>query len=373
MENQFSISVKTALDVLLPVAVFAASERSLADVYKHVLIKHDGTKCFAIAGNGSQSLIRSLSLPMLAVEPFQVCLDGVKLRAILSGLKDAAEQDMVVSWTEANATIKIGRSKLTLAVINPSGYPSPDRLGNDASTLILPLPVILEALRSVFHACADKDARHFLNGCFLSFDVDKLIVAGTDGHRLCRIVKQVGTGNTGQGILPRKFVEHFHFNAGKVAGDVRLRLTSNMVEATWDGGQLRSNLIDGKYPDISPFFDKGNIKLFQCSKDSMMQSISRLRATVFEKLPSVAIEASSSELRLVTLDEHKAESGIDYVGATICSSLEKPISININYLSECINHIDDDELVFCLSEHGGVIIKAADSSEQQEIINPLRR
>lgn len=372
MENQFTLNVKTALDVLLPVAAFAASERSLADAYKHVLIKHDGGKCFAIAGNGNQTLIRTLSLPMIAVEPFEVCLDGVKLRAILSGLKDAAEQDMTVSWNDANATVKVGRSKLTLSVIDPKSYPSPEKLGAEAATVVLPLPVILDALRSVFHACADKDARHYLNGCYLSFDENKLIVAGTDGHRLCRMVKQVGNGNAGQGILPRKFVEHFQLNAGKITGDVRVRLTANMVEATWDGGQLRSNLIDGKYPDIGAFFNAEHTRLFQCSKESILNSIARLRATVYDKLPSLSIEACNSELRLVTLDEHKAESGIDFLVATVQSDM-KPLSININYLSDCINNIDDDNLDFMLAKTGGVVIKPSQHGAYQEIIQPLRR
>jgi DNA polymerase III subunit beta len=372
MAEQIPLGVKTALDVLLPVAAFAAGERSVNDVYKHVLIKSDGNQCFAIASNGSQSLIRALPLPLLS-EPFSVCMDGVKLRGILSGLKDASEQDMLISWSASSATIKVGRSKLTLAVIPASTYPSPERLGDDAATVVLPSGVILDALRSAIHACGENDVRHFLNGCFLRFDEQTLVVAGSDGHRLCRIVKTVNTSTSAQGILPKKFIDLLHQNAGKMGGDIRLRMNRNMVEATWSGGQLRSALIEGQYPDFTRFFDAKHTPLFTCSKQSILQSISRLRATVYEKLPSLSIESDGGELKLVTLDEHKIESGIDYLTAKIDSNGLKPLSINISYLSDCLNTISDDELNFSLAETGGVVIKSANNVDYLEIIQQLRR
>ncbi len=54
MSQQFSLSVKAALDSLLPVAGFAATERSVNEVYKHVLIKSTGESLYAIGCNGAQ-------------------------------------------------------------------------------------------------------------------------------------------------------------------------------------------------------------------------------------------------------------------------------------------------------------------------------
>lgn len=375
MINQIVLNIKVAIDAITPVAVFASTEKSVNDVYKHVLLKCNGEQIFAISCNGSQSVIRTLKMSGIVMEAFELCLDAVKLRAVLAGFKDATNQDMTLSWDDVAAVVKVGRSKLTIPVIDPSSFPYPDKLTDETFSAILPASVFVESIKSTSHACAHRDVRYYLNGCHLKFAAGIFSVTGTDGHRVSRVIKNVNTesSQTSQGIIPTKFIDLIQSNLGK-SGDIRVRMNTNMIEVTWHDGQLRSTLIDGQFPDTNAIFDGGNTELFKCSRTELMQSISRLRATLFEKLPSLTINLSKEgEVKLSTLDEQKNESGVDYLDALIMAHTETELSINLMYLSDVLAIMSHDEIAFSLCVGNGIKIKQVSDDSFNTVIAQLRR
>lgn len=380
MVNQLVLNVKVAIEAILPVSAFAATERSVNDVYKHVLIKFNGNQCFAIGCNGSQSIIRTVQLQGMLVEPFELCLDGVKLRAVLSGLKDVSSQEMTIVWDDVSAVIKVGRSKLNIPVINASAFPYPDKLNDENFCAVLPSTVFIESLKFTSHSCAERDVRYFLNGCHVKFSDGIFCAIGSDGHRISRVVKSISldskaSGAVHQGIIPKKFLDMLFNNIGK-CGDVRIRMNTDMIEITWSEGQLRSTLIDGKYPDSTAFFSGENTPFFQCSRAELVQSLSRLKATAYEKLPSLSIAlCEDGEVKLSTLDEQKNESGIDFLSARIDPAAQSATEfcVNLFYLSECLSQMNQDDIEFSLCAGNSIKIKQSTDDSVNTVIGQLRR
>lgn len=369
----FTMSVKDAISTLLPIAAFASSVRSQVDIYKHVLIRSNGSQCFAIACNGAQTIIRTIPLGLVS-EEFQVCIDGAKLAAILSSLKDSQSENMTISWTDAVATVKVGRSKLTAQVVDASGFPEPQKLGDEHSSIIIPSGLLLSSLKSVIHSCASNDARHFLNGCHFHFNESGFTVTGADGHRISRVCKAIvsNTQVSSSGILPKRLVDLLSSVLDKV-GDVRIRLSPVMIELTMQGCQIRSVLIDGKFPDTTPFFAGSEQPLFSATKQSVTNALNRLKATIYEKLPAVSIEAENQDVKLTTLDEQKKESGLDFVSAKVVDPNLK-ISMNISYLSDALMQISDNDTVhFSVVTANSIKITSENNADFCAIIAQLRR
>jgi DNA polymerase III sliding clamp (beta) subunit (PCNA family) len=369
----FSIQVKDAIATLLPIAVFASSVRSQIDVYKHVLIRSNGAQCFGVACNGAQTIIRSMPLPMLS-EPFKVCIDGSKLAAILGSLKDCASETMNITWTDAVATIKVGRSKLTAQVVDPDSFPEPQKLSDEHSSIVMPSSVLLSSIKSVSHSCAANDARNYLNGCYFNFNASGFSVIGSDGHRISRVCKPIVSNaqTNSSGIFPKRLIEVLSSTLDKV-GDVRIRLTTTMVELTMQGCQVRSVLIDGKYPDTATFFVGNEQPLFRATKQSVTNALNRLKATIYEKLPAVSIEADNNEVKLSTLDEKNQESGLDYVQADVVDQSLK-ISMNISYLSDALQQVDDDDtVIFSVVTASSIKISSTKNADFSAVIAQLRR
>ncbi len=376
MSQQFSLSVKAALDSLLPVAGFAATERSVNEVYKHVLIKSTGESVYAIGCNGAQSILRTLPTQQMFSDAFELCVDGTKLRAILQGFKDSPDKEMTLTWEAggSSAAVQVGRTKLVLAMIAPEGFPYPEKLVNPNFEIVLKSSVLINALRATNHAIGNRDVRAYLNGCHIKFAGGMFSVTGTDGHRISRVNHgvQLGEQSCGEGIIPSRCLDLICTSMDKES-DVRVRMSQGMIELTSAGNQLRSTLIDGQFPDTTHFFGDA-VRLLDCKKSELMQAIGRLRATVYEKLPSLTIElAGKDELKLATLDESKQESGVDFISAAVRADTIPVLSLNISYLSDCLAEIADDEVSLSVLPNNSVRIASLKDSSFHGVIAQLRR
>lgn len=381
MGKSLVISVREAVDNLLPVVMFASDKgKGVLPIYSHVLLKCTAKGLVAISGNGAQFTCRTVSNDN--TEECEVCIEGAKLRTILTSYKDQPEtQSVTITFddagagiNDAGAVIKCGRSKLSLNVVDPSTYPSPDKVNpENVFEAIMPFRVWRDSLLSCSHAVAQNDARHYLNGMCIRFNDSQFTVISSDGHRLSRVLNNaVAAGRSIEAILPRRFLDMTSI-IPKSTSDIRIRIDSRMIEITWNGGQLRSQLVEGRYPNIDPFFSGTAINHFKVDRQQLLSALLRLRATVDDSRPAIVIAPEQSgELRVSTEGLGQVETGEDFIAAEILSEFT-PIALNINYLSDSLNSFSDETLFFSKSPQGvgHVLIKGA--GEKTDIIVPINR
>ena len=376
MNNTLVITVREALDSILPVAVFAPTDKSILPIYGFVLLKSSPKGLVALSGNGAQFLLKNVSPNV--THTHEVCLDGAKLRAILTGYKDLpADQSVTISWDETGAVIKSGRSKLTLNVVDASTFPSPDKVSPDnLFEVVMPSHVLRDSVNACIHAVGQKDARFYLNGMCFKFSDDKFSVVSTDGHRLSRVLTQsVCCGRTIQAIVPKRFLDLLSV-IPKGIQDIRMRIDSRMIELTWLGGQIRSQLVDGQFPETDAHFAMPCQQMFKVPRQELISALNRLRATVDDKRQAILIgmdqsDLTQSGLRVATEGSNKTEiTGEDFLAVNILNSFSD-LSLNINYLNDCLNSFSEPDLVFSRGDKGVVLITGQDS--KIEIISPINR
>lgn len=382
MGKSLVISVKQALDNLLPVVMFASDKgKGVLPIYSHVLLKCTAKGLVAISGNGAQFTCRTVSHDN--TEECEVCIEGAKLRTILTSYKDQPEtQSVTITFDDdagTGAVIKCGRSKLNLNVVDPSTYPSPDKVNpENVFEAIMPFRVWRDSLLGCSHAVAQNDARHYLNGMCIRFNDGQFTVISSDGHRLSRVLNNTVTaGRSIEAILPRRFLDMISI-IPKGTSDIRIRIDSRMIEITWNGGQLRSQLVDGRYPNIDPFFSGEAINHFKVDRQQLLSALLRLRATVDDSRPAIVIAPEKSgELRVSTEGLGQVETGEDFITAEIFSDFT-PMALNINYLSESLNSFSDETLFFSKSlkgigSHGVSHVMIKGAGEKTDIIVPINR
>lgn len=372
MNNSIIVTLREALDSIMPVAVFAATERNTNSVYNFVMLRATPSGLVALSGNGAQWLLKNVN--QTPAESNMVCLDGVKLRAILGGFKDMPDTQQVnISWDEKGAVVKAGRSKLTLNVIDPSTYPTPERVSKeDVFEVMMDGNALREAVTCCSHAVAHKDSRHYLNGMCFQFKRGFFTVISSDGNRMSRVMsEQANSANDAvEAIVPRRFLDLMSMMP-KQASEVRLRMDLRMIELTWDDGQIRSQVVDGKFPETNAHFSMLAEPQFVVSRQDLMSALSRLKATVNETRPAVVLCRDNNELRIATEGASSSDvTGEDFIQAQICDGFSD-LSLNIHYLNDALNSFLDAELTFSKSEMGFVLIKG--QSDKTDIIGQIKR
>lgn len=374
MNQSIVISVKEATENLLPVVMFASDKgKGVLPIYSHVLLKCSAKGLVAISGNGSQFTCRTVSIDN--TDDFEVCVEGSKLRTILSSYKDQPDtQKVTISFDASGAVIKCGRSKLSLNVVDPTTYPSPDKVNPDnVFETVMPFRVWRDSLMGCSHSVAQNDARHYLNGICIRFKEDLFTVVSSDGHRLSRVLTEnVAAQRAVEAILPRRFLDMMSI-IPKSTTDIRVRIDSRMVELTWFGGQIRSQLVDGRYPDIDGFFSGAKEEHFMVDRQQLLSALLRLRATVDDIRPAIVITPDQAgELRITTEGLGQIQTGEDFINAEIFNDFS-PMALNINYLNDSLHSFSDEKLYFSKSAQGIGHVLIRGSGGKTDIIVPINR
>lgn len=371
----FSVSGFDALNSVLPVASFVktnAANTMLGFVY----IKASDDKLFCLSANGSQCLAKSVNLTLQSVPEFEICLEGAKLRSIIGSLKDAEKIDFTIEGD--TATISAGRSKLKCPAMSAATYPTPPRVAAETFSMKLSIESLMQLLKRTRHAIGVNDPRFFLNGLNLVCDNGVVTANATDGHRLSSYtVKGSQFEGAANVIVPKAMVDLLagdkSLSQSAKGTSVKIRLDSNMIEVVWAAGMLRSQLIDGKFPDVTRFINTEAILQATADRQAMLTSLTRIRGVADDgKIQTIKLENSQKELRLYSIDAQKELSGEDYVTGAVCEDVfDKPYSVNSSYLSDALTSFAEDDLLLSLSGNGMMLVSKS-CPEKFELVLPMR-
>lgn len=367
----FNVSTDEAISSIMPVASFIASEKAQLPIYGFVLFKLKEGKLFVQSNTSAHTLTRSVALEGMDLLPdFSVCLEAAKLRSILSSLKDG-NASLTFNIDGETAVISAGRSKLKCPCMSAETYPEPPKV-DEAFSVKLDFLKLAELFRRTKHAVAVNDVRYYLNGLNLNFSNGELKVIGTDGHRLSTLsLSNLDFSGEASFIVPKKLVDMIAADKTDKGG-IRLRADNNMVELTWAGGQIRGKLIDGRFPDTGRFFNAQTALRATINRDSLIQSLARVRAVADAKTQTIRLGKDGSELKITAIEGNDV-AGEDWVSQSVCGDSDfADVGVNAAYLMDALSGFDDQDLRLSQSVENQYLLLESANSTKREIVMPFR-
>lgn len=212
----------------------------------------------------------------------------------------------------------------------------------EAIRLALPQGRLRHLLARVQYAMAVQDIRYYLNGLLISLQGDRLVVAATDGHRLALDAATLPDTHE-QGvdvILPRKTVQELIKLLDESETPVDLQLSRSQVMIAQSGFELRSKVVDGKFPDYQRVIPSGYEKSFVIERERLNQALARTAILTNEKYRGVHLALTHGSLRLSCnnneQEEAQEELEVDYQKDPL------DISFNVQYLQDVLNNLDSE-------------------------------
>ncbi|MGA9226453.1 MAG: DNA polymerase III subunit beta, partial [Mesobacillus sp.] len=98
-------------------------------------------------------------------------------------------------------TIQSEEIKIQLSGFNPDDFPKLPELTSTES-FKMPMNTLIQMIKQTSIAVSHNDSRPVLTGLLLSFQVNKLICAATNSHRLALSEQEIANGIKGTYILP---------------------------------------------------------------------------------------------------------------------------------------------------------------------------
>ncbi len=272
-----------------------------------------------------------------------------------------------------------GRSRYKLVVVDADEFPG-IVAQEDEHELSLPEGSLLSQLASVRYAMAQNDMRYYLLGALLDVTPDSVTAVATDGHRMALAERARSTGleSPVQLIIPSKGVEELVKILTDGEQDVVLHLAGNHLRLDLPGDRcaFHSMLVDGKYPDyraVAPA--RRNFKA-KVGREALIRAAERITPVADELTQAVTLSLASGESLEVSAKNNKGDVGEERIEMEFSrdeeSDAEPKISINIKYLLDSLNAIDDDGVVLSVDDgNESMLIEPAEGGSKH-IIMPMK-
>lgn len=293
-----------------------------------------------------------------------------KLLDICRALPEDAEIQFSVG--EQKATVKSGRSRFSLSILDANEFPSVEPGSNDLSIKCQQKEVKRLIDRTSF-AMAQQDVRYYLNGMLWEVRSNELRAVSTDGHRLamCTRPVPVEVSEVVQAILPRKGVIELSRLLNDSDQDVELVLGANHLRATTADFTFTSKLVDGKFPDYERVLPKGGDKIVLGNRSDLKQAFARTAILSNEKYRGVRLMLDEGQLTIMANNPEQEEAedqvSVDYKG----ESLE--VGFNVSYLQDVTNVLNTELIKITLSDsNSSALLEEPKDSDSAYVVMPMR-
>lgn len=303
-------------------------------------------------------------------DDFSVTVSAKKMVDILRALPDGTK--VAVDQKDERLQLKAGKSRFSLQTIKAEGFP---RLPDGQQTTA-EFSISQKELRSLLglaqYAMAQQDIRYYLNGMLLVVEKKELTLVATDGHRLAYVRKDlIDSYQRTEVILPRKAVMELTRLLNDSDEQVLVSLKQNQVQFDIGSLQLRSKVVDGKFPDYTRVIPSDYAKHFSIDRQVLQQALQRAAILSSEKFRGVRWVLAKNTLRVVcqNTDQEEAEEEleIDYGADNL------DIGFNITYVLDVLNSVDTQNVDCSFGDsNSSMLITLPGRDDFKYVVMPMR-
>ena len=204
------------------------------------------------------------------------------------------------------------------------------------------LEELLRAVRSI--AISMDESRYVLNGVFMKFTAEKLVMVSTDGRRLALTEEDLPAGSTATGeiIVPTKAVNELN-RLLQTKGEVEIRFTDNQIsfrlkDETAFSVLLISKLVEGTYPNYQQVIPKEAKERITLMREEFLGALRRAELMTNDKSNSVKLAFTKNNLTITAntadVGEARESIAINYKGKDIS------IAFNPGYLMDPLKVVE---------------------------------
>ena len=269
--------------------------------------------------------------------------------------------------------IQAGKSRFNLQTLPAKDFPKLQIAEGESAGFKIEAGKLRNLLARAQYAMAVQDIRYYLNGMLFQLQEGRLVVAATDGHRLAvdAIELEGAEGKQMEMILPRKTVMELIKLLGEGDQEVTVESGSNQVVFSHPDFELRSKVVDGKFPDYQRVVPVGYDKSFDINRQKLHQALARAAILTNDKYRGVRFAMTAGSLRIACSnneqEEAQEELEIDYRFDPL------DIGFNVQYIQDVLNNLDCETVNCAFGDaNSSLLITIPDDKNFNYVVMPMR-
>jgi DNA polymerase-3 subunit beta len=364
--------LNTRKDVLLkPLqAVVGVVERKhTLPILSNVLVETQGERTAFIATDLELQI--TTWLDGKPEEAAEYTVSARKLLDICRALPDEAA--VTLDYGKDQLKLQAGKSRFSLQTLPARDFPKLQSSEAEGISFKLSQGTLRHLLARVQYAMAVQDIRYYLNGMLFSLQGKRLTVAATDGHRLALDAADLELDGDAaiDVILPRKTVMELIKLMGDSDESVHIQIGANQVLVRHPEFELRSKVVDGKFPDYQRVIPSGYEKHFDISRQRLQHALNRAAILTNEKYRGVRLAMTAGSLRIACSNNEQEEAQEELEVEYQYEPLD--IGFNVQYLQDVLNNLDSESVTCTFGDASSSMLISVPGEENfRYVVMPMR-
>ncbi|MBK7027966.1 MAG: DNA polymerase III subunit beta [Bacteroidales bacterium] len=313
------------------------------------------------------TMVMSMETTM-ADEPGRITIQAKLLLDFLKYLPDAP-LNFTIDDNTLGVEIQSSEGKYKLTGHNADDYPQLPALSETTSVEISSALLAAGISKSVF-ATGNDELRPVMGGVFFEFTPDYLTFVATDAHKLVRYRRMdANLGLSASFIVPRKPLNVLKNLLANDDFPVKVDYNVTNASFTFQGVQLYSRLIEGKYPAYEAVIPKDNKNKLVVDRLAFINTVKRLSPFANQSTHQVRLRISGQELLMNAEDIDYSNEGIERLKCTY-EGEDMEIGFNSKFLLDMVSNLETEEICFELSgpTRAGIILPVMAESKDENIL-----
>lgn len=313
----------------------------------------------------------AVNVPGTIETPGSTTVDAVRLNQIVKVLPGGA--DITLEAKDGKALLTCDKNEFKLLTL-----PAEDFKEWAKQPALTRFRLDQKALRDVLKATAfaiatSKEARRVLFGVYVELKDNTLRLTATDGKKLARVsraINEVEGNGTRALILPSKPTNELSSLLGD-QGTVDIEMGESQFAFTFGDVTLRTQAIDGKYPDCDAVIPKEFAGEVVFDRDRFLAAIRRAAIVATDPNRSVVLKFDGNECEFMAtaydIGSFSGKLPVTYSGEPI------RVAFNCEYMTESLNCYSHPEIRMHLKNNSApVIFKSDKEPERLALLMPIK-
>jgi DNA polymerase-3 subunit beta len=346
-----------------------ADRKSTTPVVANVLLRSEGKEGILCAATDLRTTMVA-EVQADVIEEGGISLGAKHLYEIVKNLPG----EELTLKTSANhwAEIRAEKSRYKLVGMSDRDFP---KLPNhrEVSFTEFDAATLVEMISKTIFSVSGDDTRHHLSGIYFDCDGKIATMVSTDGHRLCKVERDFGTGpklDNGV-IIPRKGVLEIRRLLDALEGTADVGFAQGNIFVKAGDVVLSVTLVDAQFPPYSQVIPAEHEKEIVVERSEFLDALKRVAIMSSERSWGVRMELSKNRLRIKSdnpdLGEAQEDLEVEYGGNDLV------IGFNARYFIDVLAEMQNPKVTLELNgELDPGMLRPADSRDYVGVVMPMR-
>lgn len=307
----------------------------------------------------------------------QVCIPTNFLSSLITSLPN---KPIEIELKDLTINLRCGNYNTKIKGLNPEDFPIIPH-PKEEKVISVDSVVFCESINQIINIPSPSESRPEISGVFLSFQKDLIKIVATDSFRLAekKIYSKTGLSKEYSLIVPHSAVKEIMGVFGEKKGDLQIYISPNQVlfEYITDGIsqpqiQFTSRLIEGEYPAYEEIIPQKYKTKTQLNKREFLNQIKA--ASLFSgKINEIKVNINKKEGNIEVLSQNPDLGEYRSVLNGKIEGEDISISFNHRFLSSGVSEINEEDIVFNLTDKDGpAALKPLNKDDYLYIIMPIK-